>query len=52
MYEVLDALSMYVFGRKTEHKNDVHMIPFDLNDEYLKQEGDHQEAVQKMQQVN
>lgn len=52
MYEVLDALSMYVFGRKTEHKNDVHMIPFDPNDEYLKQEGDQQEAVQKMQQVN
>lgn len=52
MYEVLDALSMYVFGRKTEHKNDVHMIPFDLNDEYLKQEGDQQEATQKMQQVN
>lgn len=52
MYEVLDALSMYVFGHKTEHKNDVNMIPFDLNDEYLKQEGDQQEAIQKMQQVN
>lgn len=52
MYEVLDVLSMYVFGRKTEHKNEVHMIPFDPNDECFKQESDQQEAVQKMQQVS
>ncbi|XP_060850866.1 ARF GTPase-activating protein GIT2 isoform X1 [Rhopalosiphum padi] len=51
MYEVLDVLSMYVFGRKAEHKNDVHMIPFDPNDECIKQEGDQQEAIQKMQQL-
>jgi len=52
MYEVLDVLSMYVFGRKTEHKNEVLIIPFDPNDECIKQESDQQEAIQKMQQVN
>jgi len=52
MYEVLDVLSMYVFGRKAEHKNEVHMIPFDPNDECVKQESDQQQAIQKMQQVN
>ncbi|KAL4091738.1 hypothetical protein QTP88_026384 [Uroleucon formosanum] len=51
MYEVLDVLSMYVFGRKAEHKNEVHMIPFDLNDECVKQESDQQQAIQKMQQL-
>lgn len=52
MYEVLDVLSMYVFGRKAEHKNGVHMIPFDPNDECVKQESDQQGAIKKMQQVN
>jgi len=52
MYEVLDVLSMYVFGRKSEHKNGVLMIPFDPNDECVKQESDQQGAIQKMQQVN
>jgi len=53
MYEVLDVLSMYVFGRKAEHKNEVHiMVLFDPNDECVKQESDQQEAIQKMQQVN
>lgn len=53
MYEVLDVLSMYVFGRKAEHKNGQHMINFDPNDERVNDnDTDHQEAIKKMQQVN
>lgn len=51
MYEVLDVLSMYVFGRKAEHKNGEHMINFNVNDEYVK-DGDQLEAIKKMKQVN
>jgi len=51
MYEVLDVLSMYVFGRKAEHKNGEHMIHFDKNDNCV-QDDDQQDAVKKMQQVN
>lgn len=51
MYEVLDVLSMYVFGRKPNHKNEEHMINLDPNDENVK-DNDQQEAVKKMQQVN
>lgn len=51
LYEVLDVLSVYVFGRKAEHKNGKHMINFDPNDERINNT-DHQEAIKKMQQVN
>lgn len=51
MYEVLDILSVYVFGRKAEHKNGEHMVNFDLNDESIL-DGDQQEAIKRMQQVN
>lgn len=51
MYEVLDVLSIYVFGRKAEHKNGEHMINFDQNDERVN-DTDNQEAIKKMQQVN
>lgn len=51
LYEVLDVLSMYVFGRKAEHKNGEHMVNFDLNNESIL-DGDHQEAIKKMQLVN
>lgn len=51
MYEVLDVLSVYVFGRKGEHKNGEHMIKFDPVDESIN-DTDQQEAIKKMQQVN
>lgn len=51
LYEVLDVLSVYVFGRKAEHKNGEHMVNFDLNDESIL-DSDQQEAIKKMQQVN
>ncbi|VVC45781.1 Hypothetical protein CINCED_3A007521 [Cinara cedri] len=50
MYEVLDVLSMYVFGRKPNHKNEEHMINLDPNDENVK-DNDQPEAVKKMQQL-
>jgi len=51
IYEVLDVLSVYVFGHKLEHKNGEHIINFDPNDEIVK-DSDQQEAIKKMQQVN
>lgn len=51
MYEVLDVLSVYVFGHKLKHKNGEYIINFDPNDENVK-DSDQQEAIKKMQQVN
>lgn len=51
MYEVLDVLSMYVFERKAVHKNGEHLINFDQYNNSV-QDGDQQDAVKKMQQVN
>lgn len=51
MYEVLDVLSVYVFGHKLEHKNGDHMINFDPNAEKL-EDSDQQEAIKKIQKVN
>lgn len=50
MYEVLDVISMYVSGRKADHKNGEHMVNINLFDDFVK-EGDQQEAIKKMQQV-
>lgn len=50
MYEVLDVLSMYVFGRKPNHKNGEHTINFDLSNESIKDDC-YQEAVKMMQEV-
>lgn len=50
MYEVLDVISMYVSGRKADHKNGEHMVNINLFDDFIK-EGDQQEAIKKMQQV-
>jgi G protein-coupled receptor kinase interacting protein 2 len=51
LYEVLDVLSVYVYGRKAEHKNGEHMVNFDLNDDSIL-DSDQQDAIKKMQQVN
>lgn len=51
MYEVLDVLTLYALGRKADHNNGDHMINFDASDECVK-DGDQQEAIKKMQQVN
>lgn len=51
MYEVLDVLSMYVFGRKPDHKNEEHTIYFNLNDEIVKDDS-YQDAIKKIQEVN
>lgn len=50
MYEVLDVISMYVSGRKADHKNGEHVVNIDPF-EFVK-DGDQQEAIKKMQQVN
>lgn len=49
--EVLDVLSIYVFGRKLDHKNDQHIIDLDLNNENVNLINDQLEAVKKMEQV-
>uniref|UniRef100_A0A2S2PZ11 ARF GTPase-activating protein GIT2 n=1 Tax=Sipha flava TaxID=143950 RepID=A0A2S2PZ11_9HEMI len=50
LYEVLDVLSVYVYGRKAEHKNGEHMVNFDLNDDSIL-DSDQQDAIKKMQQL-
>ncbi|XP_050437119.1 ARF GTPase-activating protein GIT2 isoform X2 [Adelges cooleyi] len=50
LYEVLDSLSMYVFGRKPDHKNGEHMIAIDCTDENTMDEN-YQEGIKKMQQL-
>lgn len=52
MYEVLDVLTMYAFGRKPDHKNGEHMINVDLNEENININSDQEEAIKKMKQVN
>lgn len=52
MYEVLDILSVYVFGRKPDHKSGERMINVDLNDESININSDQVEAIKKMKQVN
>jgi len=51
MYDVLNILSIFVFGYKADPKNGEHMINYDANDECIKI-SDQQEAIKKMQQVN
>lgn len=51
LYEVLDVLSMYVFGRKLDHKNGEHLIDLDLNNENVNLINNQLEAVKKMEQV-
>lgn len=50
MYEVLDVISMYAFGRKADHKNGEHMVNIDSFYDFVK-DGDQQGAIKKMQQV-
>lgn len=50
LYEVLDALCMYVFGKKPNHKNGEHMIPINTDNDGLEIEN-YQEGIKKMQQV-
>ncbi|XP_050533134.1 ARF GTPase-activating protein GIT2 [Daktulosphaira vitifoliae] len=50
LYEVLDALYLYVLGKKPDHKNGEHMIIINADDDGQKIEN-YQEGIKKMQQL-